>query len=75
MSRVETIAMIEAYWQIVRRIVNQIRYALRSNLAWTHLRQLMRIDNLDARNWYMHEASQQGWSAGALLANQREAQA
>lgn len=108
-------AMIEAYWQIGRRIVEheqggearaaygqgvlaaladrltqdfgkgftsanlrnfrqfyltfsdeQIRYALRSNLTWTHLRQLMRIDNLDARNWYMNEASQQGWSARAL---------
>ena len=108
-------AMIEAYWQIGRRIVDheqggearaaygqgvlaalaarltedfgkgfttanlrnfrqfyltftdeQIRYALRSNLTWTHLRQLMRIDKLDARNWYMNEASQQGWSARAL---------
>lgn len=108
-------AMVEAYWQIGRRIVDheqggearaaygqgvlaalaarltedfgkgfttanlrnfrqfyltftdeQIRYALRSNLTWTHLRQLMRIDNLDARNWYMNEASQQGWSARAL---------
>jgi predicted nuclease of restriction endonuclease-like (RecB) superfamily len=34
----------------------QIRYALRSNLTWTHLRQLMRIDNLDARNWYMRRS-------------------
>lgn len=108
-------AMVEAYWQIGRRIVDheqggearaaygqgvlaalaarltedfgkgfttanlrnfrqfyltftdeQIRYALRSNLTWTHLRQLMRIDNLDARTWYMNEASQQGWSARAL---------
>lgn len=108
-------AMVEAYWQIGRRIVDheqggearaaygqgvlaalaarltedfgkgfttanlrnfrqfyltfsdeQIRYALRSNLTWTHLRQLMRIDKLDARNSYMNEASQQGWSARAL---------
>lgn len=108
-------AMVEAYWQIGRRIVEheqggearaaygqgvlaalaarltedfgkgftaanlrnfrqfyltfsdeQIRYALRSNLTWTHLRQLMRIENLDARNWYMNEARQQGWSARAL---------
>lgn len=108
-------AMVEAYWQIGRRIVEheqggearaaygqgvlialaarltedfgkgftsanlrnfrqfyltftdeQIRYALRSNLTWTHLRQLMRIENLDARHWYMNEASQQGWSARAL---------
>ena len=66
MSQLENIAMIEAYWRIVHRIVEQFRYALRSNLTWTHLRQLMRIDNLDARNWYMNEASQQGWSARAL---------
>ena len=75
MSRVENIAMIEADWQIVHRFVQQIRYALRGNLTWIHLRQLIRIDNLDARNWYMSEASQQGWSACTLLENQRETQA
>ena len=75
MSRLENIAMIEAYWRIVHRIVDQIRYALRSNLTCSHLCQLMRIDKLDARNWYMNEASQQGWSACAFLENQREAQA
>jgi len=75
MSRVENTAMIEAYWQIGHRIVEQIRYALHGNLTWTHLRQLMRIDNLDARNWYMNDSRQQGWSACALLENQREAQA
>lgn len=75
MSRLENTAMVEAYWQIGRRIAEQIRYALRRNLTWTHQRQLMRIDNLYARNWYMNEASQQGWSACALLENQREAQA
>lgn len=75
MSRVENTAMIEAYWQIVQRVVEQIRYALRSSLAWTHLRQLMCVENLDARKWYMHEASQQEWSARALLENQREVRA
>jgi hypothetical protein len=75
MSRVENTALIEAYWQIVHRVVEQICYALRSNLTWTHQRQLMRMENLDARNWYMNETSQQGWSARALLANQCEAQA
>ncbi len=75
MSRFENTAMIEAHWQIVHRVVKQIRYALRSNLTWTHQRQLMRIDNLYARNWYMNEASQQGWSDRALLENEREAQA
>lgn len=75
MSRLENTAMIEAYWQIGRRFVDQIRYALRSNSTWTHLRQLMRVENLDARNWYINEACQQSWSAHALLESQREAQA
>ena len=75
MSRLENTAMVEAYWQIGCRIAEQICYALRSNLTWTHLRQLMRMENLDARNWYMSEASQQSWSASALLENQREARA
>lgn len=44
----------------------QIRNALRSNLTWTHCRQLMRVDNAEARQWYLDEASQQGWSARAL---------
>jgi len=105
-------AMVEAYWQIGRRIVEheqggdaraaygqnlllelsaqltedfgkgfsvanlrnfrqfylafnaeQIRYTLCSDLTWSHYRQLMRIENLEARNWYAAEASQQGWSA------------
>jgi len=43
-----------------------IRYAVRSNLTWTHLRQLMRVEHLEARLWYMNEAGQQGWSARAL---------
>lgn len=73
MSRLENTAMVEAYWQIGRRIAEQIRYALRSNLTRTHLRQLMRMENFDARNCYMNEASQQGWSDRALLENQREA--
>lgn len=75
MSRFENTVMPEAYWQIGRRIAEQIRYALRSNLTWPHLRQLIRMENLDARNCYVNEASQQGWSASALLENQREGQA
>lgn len=108
-------AMVEAYWQVGRRIVEheqggesraaygqgllatlatrltadfgkgftstnlrnfrqfyltfteeQIRYALRSNLTWTHLRQLMRLETPEARTWYMHEAGHQGWSSRAL---------
>lgn len=40
--------------------------AVRSELSWTHYRALMRIDNPAARDWYLHEAISQSWSARAL---------
>ena len=43
-----------------------IRDALRLEWSWTHYRSLIRIDNLQARDWYASEAAEQGWSARAL---------
>lgn len=43
-----------------------IRDALRTELSWTHYRSLLRIDNPSAREWYLHEAISQNWSARAL---------
>ena len=43
-----------------------IRDAVRSELSWTHYRTLMRVDNAQARDWYLHEAIAQSWSARAL---------
>ena len=43
-----------------------IRDALRLELSWTHYRTLLRIENKEARSWYMQEAQQQAWSARAL---------
>lgn len=40
--------------------------ALRHNLSWTHYRTLIRVDNEQARHWYMQEAVEQAWSARAL---------
>jgi len=44
----------------------EIRYALRSELTWTHYRDLMRVENLQARLWYLNEAADQNWSTRAL---------
>jgi predicted nuclease of restriction endonuclease-like (RecB) superfamily len=43
-----------------------IRDALRLELSWTHYRTLLRIDNPQARDWYLHETITQSWSARAL---------
>lgn len=39
---------------------------LRSELSWTHYRLLLRVDNPVAREWYMNEAADAGWSVRAL---------
>lgn len=40
--------------------------AVRSELTWTHYRALLRVENDDARNWYMEEAIRTGWSSRQL---------
>lgn len=40
--------------------------AVRTELSWTHYRNLLRVDNEAARQWYMHEAVVQNWSYRAL---------
>ena len=39
------------------------------NLTWTHFRHLLRIDNKEARTWYLKEASQEQWSVRTLDRN------
>ena len=43
-----------------------IQDAVRLELSWTHYRVLLRVDNLNARDWYTQEAIEQNWSARAL---------
>ncbi len=43
-----------------------IRNAVRTELSWTHYRTLIRIENEQARQWYLSESIEQGWSARAL---------
>ena len=40
--------------------------AVRPELSWTHYRLLLRIENQDARNWYMNEAVAENWSSRQL---------
>lgn len=41
-------------------------YALRSELSWTHYRLLMRVENENARNFYIEEAIKSNWSTRQL---------
>ena len=46
--------------------VNQKSHALRGELTWTHYRLLMKVENENARDYYMEEAITQNWSTRAL---------
>ncbi|SDG18767.1 Predicted nuclease of restriction endonuclease-like (RecB) superfamily, DUF1016 family [Pedobacter terrae] len=48
---------------------NEIPYALRSNLSWTHHRLIMRVDDVQARKYYLREAENQQWSSRELERN------
>lgn len=48
---------------------NQILYALRRELSWTHYRTIMRVDNPDARKYYITEAANQNWGTRQLERN------
>lgn len=47
----------------------EICYALRSKLTWTHHRLIMRVENADARNYYLKECDEQNWSSRELERN------
>ena len=44
----------------------QNRNALRSELSWTHYRSLMRVEDEEARNFYLEETAKCGWSSRQL---------
>lgn len=44
----------------------KIRYALRSELTWTHYRLIMRVESPVARKFYMNEAAEAHWSTRQL---------
>lgn len=48
---------------------NEISYALRSQLTWTHHRLIMRVENIDARMFYLKECIEQQWSTRQLERN------
>lgn len=48
-------------WQIVNACVH--------NLKWTHIRSILRVNDSEARLWYLKEASEQMWSTRTLDRN------
>jgi predicted nuclease of restriction endonuclease-like (RecB) superfamily len=47
----------------------QIQQAVSAKLSWSHYERLMRVENLQARQWYEQEAKEQMWSYRTLDRN------
>ena len=47
----------------------EICYTLCSKLSWSHNRLIMRVQDSDARHYYLQEAAQEGWSVRQLESN------
>lgn len=47
----------------------EIWYSRVPNLTWTHFRNLLSVENDDARYWYVKEASREMWSVRTLARN------
>jgi predicted nuclease of restriction endonuclease-like (RecB) superfamily len=48
---------------------SEICYTLCSKLTWSHNRLIMRIDDVNARNYYLQECANQNWSVRVLERN------
>jgi hypothetical protein len=46
--------------------IQQRRFA---KLSWSHFERLIRVENVDARNWYLIEAAEQNWAVRTLDRN------
>jgi predicted nuclease of restriction endonuclease-like (RecB) superfamily len=49
----------------------EIRYTLCSELSWSHIRLIMRLDSDKARQYYLSESREQNWSVRVLERNIR----
>jgi len=45
------------------------RYALRSELTWTHYRMLMRVNEPNRRDFYLTESANSGWTSRQKASN------
>jgi len=47
-------------------LIFPIRHAVRAELSWTHYRLLLSVENEKARNFYLNETAEAGWSTRQL---------
>ena len=48
---------------------DQLSFTLWSQLTWSHFERLVRVENREAREWYLQEAAEQHWTVRTLDRN------
>ena len=48
---------------------NEIQYTLFNRLSWTHIRHILRVEDEQARLWYVRECAENAWSVRTLERN------
>lgn len=65
-----SIANLKNFRQFYLTFVNDPKgYTLCSQLSWSHIRLIMRLDNAQARTWYLIESKTENWSVRQLKRN------
>ena len=57
------------FYTVCREFESSIGYTLCSKLTWSHNRLIMRVQDPEARLWYLKESSDQNWSVRTLERN------
>jgi len=63
------VANIWNFRQFYLTFLDEKLYALRRELTWTHYRLIMRVESEAARDYYIEETAEQGWSTRQLERN------
>ena len=48
------------------RLIASLAKSLTAEFGWTHYRTLLRVEQEQARHWYMNETAEQNWSTRTL---------
>ena len=57
------------FYRMFPEIVHSVSGQSHVLLSWTHYRELLRVEDPDARAWYEREAAEQAWSVRTLSRN------
>lgn len=62
-------AVNEKWHSLSAEFDNELQYNLFTRLSWSHIRQLLRVNDINARAWYIKESAENNWKVRTLERN------